>query len=219
MCYEGCIANASRAQEEMRRGNVAEKGVYLSKAVAIVTELLNTLDTERGGEIAERLELLYRYVLHTFTQANLKRNPELMEGAIPSLARVEGWLDRTCRKRGQRLNRPTPFESAGERLAGILEIAREQRELLARGDLDAVQKLQERRQQLMEGIQSLDKRDEDAHDTLSKVLHLDRQIGCLLSLEVHDIKEKMKTIGSLRKLLQSRSPTGRRPPRQLSRHA
>ena len=117
------------------------------------------------------------------------------------------------------MNRPTSFESAGERLTRILELAREQRELLARGDLDAVQKLQARRQRLMEGIQSLDKRDEDAHNTLSKILRLDREIGCLLSLEVIDIKEQMKTIGSLRKLLQSRSPAGKRPPRQLSRHA
>ena len=117
------------------------------------------------------------------------------------------------------MNRPTPFQSTGERLAGILEIAREQRELLARGDLDAVQKLQAGRQQLLEAIQSLDKRDEDARSTLSKILRLDQEMGCLLSLEAHDIKEKMKTIGSLRKLLRSRSPAGRRPPRHLSRHA
>jgi flagellar protein FliS len=92
MCYEGCIANASRAQEEMRRGNVAEKGVYLSKATAIVTELLETLDKERGGEIADRLEILYRYVLHTFTQANLRRDPALMDGAIRVLRELkEGW--------------------------------------------------------------------------------------------------------------------------------
>lgn len=117
------------------------------------------------------------------------------------------------------MTRPTPFQSTAERLAGILEIAREQRELLARGDLDAVQKLQAGRQQLLEGIQSLDKRDEDARSTLSKILRLDQEMGCLLSLEAHDIKEKMQTIGSLRKLLQSRSPAGRRPPRHLSRHA
>lgn len=117
------------------------------------------------------------------------------------------------------MNRPAAFESTGHRLAGILKIAKEQRELLARGDLDAVQNLQARRQQLMQGIQSLDKRDEEAHETLSKILQLDREIGCLLSLEVHDIKEQMKTIGSLKKLLQRRSPAGRHPPRQLSRHA
>ena len=92
MCYEGCIANASRAQEEMRKGNVADKGVYLGKAAAIVTELLNTLDKERGGEIAERLELLYRYVLNSFSQANLKQDPTLMDGALRVLKELkEGW--------------------------------------------------------------------------------------------------------------------------------
>jgi flagellar protein FliS len=92
MCYEGCIANASRAQEEMRKGNVADKGVYLGKATAIVDELLNTLDKERGGEIAERLELLYRYVLHSFSQANLKQDPTLMDGALRVLKELkDGW--------------------------------------------------------------------------------------------------------------------------------
>jgi flagellar protein FliS len=92
MCYEGCIANASRAQEEMRKGNVADKGVYLGKATAIVTELLNTLDKEQGGEIAERLELLYRYVLNSFSQANLKQDPTLVDGALRVLKELkEGW--------------------------------------------------------------------------------------------------------------------------------
>ena len=92
MCYEGCIANASRAQEEMRKGNVADKGVYLGKAAAIVTELLNTLDKQRGGEIAERLELLYRYVLNSFSQANLKQDPTLIDGALRVLKELkEGW--------------------------------------------------------------------------------------------------------------------------------
>ena len=116
------------------------------------------------------------------------------------------------------MNRPTAFQSAAERLGEVFEIAKEQREFLARGDLDAVEKLQAKRQQLLAGIQSLDKRDQDARGALSKILHLDREMGCLLSLEMYDIKEKMKTIGSLRKLLRSRSPAGRRPPRQLSRH-
>jgi hypothetical protein len=104
-------------------------------------------------------------------------------------------------------------------LAGILEIAREQREFLARGDLKAVENLQARRQQLMEGIQSLNKRDEDARSTVSEILRLDEEIHCLLSLEVHEIKEQMKTIGSLGKLLRSRSAAAIRPSRKLSRHA
>lgn len=117
------------------------------------------------------------------------------------------------------MNRPASSQSTGEKLAGILEIVREQRERLARGDLDAVGNLQARRQQLTEGIQSLDSGDGDSRATLSKILHLDQEIRCLLFLEMHDIKEQMKTIRSLRKLLRSRSPTRTRPTRQISRHA
>ena len=96
MCYDGCIANASRAQEEMRRGNVAEKGVYLSKAVAIVTELLNTLDTERGGgdrrAVGDPVSIRPACVHSGQPQAG----PRPDGGADPRLARVEGWLDRPC---------------------------------------------------------------------------------------------------------------------------
>ena len=117
------------------------------------------------------------------------------------------------------MNRPVRYHTTGDSLAVILEIARQQRECFARGDLDMVLTLQARRQQLMEGIQSIDKSDPDAHATLSEIMSLDQDMHCLLSSEMHEIKDKIKTIGSLRRLLQSRSPAGRRPPRHFSRHA
>jgi flagellar protein FliS len=93
LCYEGCIANAARAVEEMKRGNVAEKGVYLSKATAIATELMNSLDKEQGGEIAEQLEALYRFVIDSFVQANLKKDPNPVDGALRVLRELkEGWV-------------------------------------------------------------------------------------------------------------------------------
>jgi hypothetical protein len=113
----------------------------------------------------------------------------------------------------------TGFDSAGERLAAILETARGQRELLARTDLDGVQALQARRQQLMAGIQSLDECAQDARPALSEILRLDREMRWILLLELADIKEQIKTCASLRKLLRNRSPAAKRPPRHLSRHA
>jgi flagellar protein FliS len=93
LCYEGCIANAARAAEEMKRGNVAEKGVHLGKATAIVAELMSSLDKERGGEIAEQLEALYRFVMQSFLQANLKKDPGLIEGALRVLRELkDGWV-------------------------------------------------------------------------------------------------------------------------------
>ena len=92
LCYEGCIANLARAQEEMRAGNSQLKGVYLGKALAIVTELMNCLDRDQGGEIAERLEALYRYIIDTLSQANLKQDPDLLDGAVRVLKELkEGW--------------------------------------------------------------------------------------------------------------------------------
>ena len=92
LCYEGCIANLARAQEEMRAGNPSQKGVYMGKALAIVTELMNSLDREQGGEIAERLDLLYRYIIDTLTQANMNQNPSLLDGPIRVLKELkEGW--------------------------------------------------------------------------------------------------------------------------------
>jgi len=93
MCYEGCIANACRAMEEMKRGETANKGLFLGKAVAIVGELMAVLDHERGGEISSRLEGLYRYVLNLFTEANLKSDPHLIEGGVRILRELkEAWV-------------------------------------------------------------------------------------------------------------------------------
>ena len=92
MCYEGCIANAARAQAEMKKGNLAEKGMYLSKATAIVSELMSVLDKEKGGDIAERLESIYQYVLHVFSQANLQMSPALIDDGIRVLRELkDGW--------------------------------------------------------------------------------------------------------------------------------
>lgn len=92
LCYEGCIANLARAQDEMRTGNRSQKGAHLSKALAIVSELMSSLNREEGGEIAERLEGLYRYVIETLSQANLKQDANLLDGPIRVLKELkEGW--------------------------------------------------------------------------------------------------------------------------------
>jgi hypothetical protein len=113
----------------------------------------------------------------------------------------------------------TGFDSAAHRLARILEIARRQRELLARGDLDAVQALQEERQRLLAGIQSLDEGARDVERTRSGIQALDKQIRSIVLSEMAEINEKMKISRTLRRLLRSRSSAPKRPSRHLSRHA
>ncbi|MEW6441366.1 MAG: flagellar export chaperone FliS [bacterium] len=93
LCYEACIAHATVALEETRKGNAEAKGLHLSKACAIVSELMSSLDKERGGEVAERLDALYRYLLDSFLKANLKKDPAFIEGALRVLKELkEGWV-------------------------------------------------------------------------------------------------------------------------------
>lgn len=113
---------------------------------------------------------------------------------------------------------PKGLDPCAEKLTLVLEIAREQREGLARGDLEAVQRLQRQRQQLWKDIQSLDKPESRQGETALEILALDRHMVCLLLSEVADIKEKMLKINSLRKLLRSRPGATRPPTHQLSRH-
>ena len=103
------------------------------------------------------------------------------------------------------------------RLKEVLEIARAQQALLARGDLKAVQTLQATRQQLLQGIQSLDGEEEEVKAVASEVLMIDQAMGLLLSSEVTDIQRKIQKILSVKKLFHTRRSSRDRRPRHVSR--
>ena len=73
MMYDGAIKNLQLAKESMKTKSIASKGVYIRKTHDIVNELSLALDMNKGGEIAERLEQLYQYILSQLTLANIKR--------------------------------------------------------------------------------------------------------------------------------------------------
>ena len=109
------------------------------------------------------------------------------------------------------------MKANANKLTQVLDIAMEQRALLARGDLEAVQALQVTRQQLLEGIQSLDVEDQEQKAIVEEILKLDKTIHLLLSSEVIDIHRKMLKIKSIKKLFHTRRPTRRGTPRYISR--
>ena len=82
LLYEGAIRFARQAQQNF--DDPAIRGVALGRTHRIVSELLASLDRERGGEIAGNLDGLYRYVLDAITQANL----DLDKASINSVVNV-----------------------------------------------------------------------------------------------------------------------------------
>ena len=74
MLYDGCLRFLHQAAYALRDGNVREAGVRLSRAEAIVDELLSTLDLERGGVIASRLQGIYVFCSRELLRARAERD-------------------------------------------------------------------------------------------------------------------------------------------------
>jgi hypothetical protein len=109
------------------------------------------------------------------------------------------------------------LEDRTRRLKEVLDIAREQRVLLDRGDLKAVESLQATRQQLLQGIQSFDAQEGEERSIAAEVLRIDQSLRLLLLSEVGEIEKKMQKISAVRKLFHTRRSSRRGTPRYVSR--
>lgn len=61
LVYEALLTNLRRAEVQIETGDIEGKATSLTRAGALVGELLSSLDHEKGGEIASRLSALYTY--------------------------------------------------------------------------------------------------------------------------------------------------------------
>ena len=86
MLYEGAIRFIKQAKIAMNEKRIADKGKYISKATAILSELMATLDFKVGGELAVDLENLYVFMIDKLIEGNI-------ENKVESLSQVEGLLN------------------------------------------------------------------------------------------------------------------------------
>lgn len=82
MMYEGAIKFLKQSRAGVETGDIAKFCRFLSKAQAIIAELMNTLDFEKGGQIARDLDRLYDFMLFYLTEANLYRDPKRITKVI-----------------------------------------------------------------------------------------------------------------------------------------
>ena len=76
MLYDGAIKNASFAVEHMKSGQIEKVHDCLIKTKNIVTELMATLNMDRGGDIANNLQSLYSYMFSQLIEANMNKKTE-----------------------------------------------------------------------------------------------------------------------------------------------
>lgn len=100
MLYQGAIDFLRRAESAMERKDMAEKGLYINKTLAIVSELLESLNFEVGRDVARNLESLYLFMISHITAANVKNDPQLLVETIQMLSTLkEGWTEAVASER------------------------------------------------------------------------------------------------------------------------
>lgn len=76
MLYDGAIEYLNKAVFYINQRETIKKNESISRVIAIIEELLATLNMEAGGDIARNLYDLYVYMIVEITRANIKNDIE-----------------------------------------------------------------------------------------------------------------------------------------------
>ncbi|MDD3013499.1 MAG: flagellar export chaperone FliS [Candidatus Gastranaerophilales bacterium] len=105
MLYDGAIQFLNKAKIAVENKNIEETHNNIISAQRIISEFMNTLDTQSGGEVAKNLFSLYEYLHYTLVQANLKKDIPMIEEVIAHLKDLkQTWEEAiriALRERGQ----------------------------------------------------------------------------------------------------------------------
>jgi len=82
LLYDGAIKFMKLAIRELEANNYEAKGRYIGKAQDVINELNAVLDTNTGGEVATNLRKLYCFMNGHLSQANARRDPEMIREVI-----------------------------------------------------------------------------------------------------------------------------------------
>ena len=109
MLYDGAIKNASFAVEHMKSGQIEKVHDCLIKTKNIVTELMATLNMDRGGDIANNLQSLYSYMFSQLIEANMNKKTEPVVVVIDLLKELRAaWTQINSKKKNDAKRQNTP---------------------------------------------------------------------------------------------------------------
>ncbi|ETR74084.1 MAG: Flagellar protein fliS [Candidatus Magnetoglobus multicellularis str. Araruama] len=81
MLLDGALRYTQYARQGIEQNDAKLRNENISKAISIFTQLDAALDKSVGGEIAENLSGLYKFLMNQLTQANIQEDASLIDGA------------------------------------------------------------------------------------------------------------------------------------------
>ena len=104
MLYDGALRFVSEARDAHHRKDPRARGKAISKTLAIIGELQNTLDMEKGGAVAEQLDNLYTYINARLLDVTMKHEVAACDEVHKLLSTLrEGWTQAASQPAAQEL--------------------------------------------------------------------------------------------------------------------
>lgn len=119
--YDGSLNFLALAKRGMKADNPRIKGENITKVLNIVTELDCALDMDVGGEMAENLSNLYRHIMFTLIDANLKNDIPAVENVEHIIREIKAGFEEVLNLPTQEA--PTPPVEAGIEQKGGMPLA------------------------------------------------------------------------------------------------
>jgi len=92
MLFDGALDALAQSKGAIERKDIELRTQRLNKATGIVLGLRDSLDLEKGGEVAENLDALYDYIIRGITQANRDDSADKVQELMNLLVEVKmGW--------------------------------------------------------------------------------------------------------------------------------
>ena len=79
MLYQGSVKFLRLAKKSIEEENIQDANNYIIRSQDIIRELMNTLDMEKGGDIAGNLYQLYDFMNRQLIEANVNKDVEKVE--------------------------------------------------------------------------------------------------------------------------------------------
>ncbi|EFP3375513.1 flagellar export chaperone FliS [Campylobacter jejuni] len=94
MLYEGILLFCARAKVAIRNEDIEQRVYFVKRTTAIFIELINTLNYEKGGEVAHYLSGLYTREIQLLSLANLENNEDRINEVINvTKGLLEAWRE------------------------------------------------------------------------------------------------------------------------------
>jgi len=93
MLMDGALARLAQAKGHMKANSIAQKGEDISMAISIIGGLRDSLDHDKGGEVANNLDSLYEYMTYRLMESNLKNEVSMIDEVYDLLIEIKSAWD------------------------------------------------------------------------------------------------------------------------------